>query len=348
MTFTVSKACQVVGLIVATVIVAAVLHRLSVPGSMLLGALLAGIGFGLAGSRIDIPRKGFDGAQAVLACVIASYADLDQLVQDPSLLGWAVLSSLVTVAAGLCASVVAVRVGGLTLQDAIWGFMPAVAGAMIAMSEGRANDSRIVAVIQIIRLMTVIAALGLVSTLMSETPLPRVPHQDSGFPVALGLVVIIPFLAPSLRRIPAFSFIGTLAVAMIAGQMGVETGLPQPVVLLAFAVVGWQVGLRFNADVLRQAGAAIPAILAGSAVLLLCGAVMAGVVVTLTDHDGMTGFLATVPGSLDSLSIIAVQTHADLTFVLSLQVTRMFTILFLTPLLSALLLKRGFGAPRRT
>ncbi|MDZ7910156.1 MAG: AbrB family transcriptional regulator [Gemmobacter sp.] len=53
----------------------------------------------------------------------------------------------------------------------------------------------------------------------------------------------------------------------------------------------------------------------------------------------MSGLLATVPGSIDSIAIIAIGAHADVSFVMTLQTIRLFAVALLGPTVAALLLR---------
>ncbi|WP_299842649.1 AbrB family transcriptional regulator [uncultured Paracoccus sp.] len=319
-----------------TLLMGAALSRAGLPGAWLLAAILAGILLAVMRPtpRLSVPDNLFNAAQAVIGCTIAAVIDPDLLMQSPEVLVWAGLSCLGTLAAGMLAALLVARISRIDLRDAIWGFMPAVAGAMIVMSEGRARDSRMVAVIQILRLMVVLGALAGISAALSLGTAPTLPPAEPHFPVALLVVALLVLAAPRLRAIPALPFVGPLLIGTALGTTGLDLSLPPLLVVLAFVLVGWQVGLRFTPEVLKQAGAALPAILLGSVLLVGCGLLLAGNLILIAGKDPMTAFLATVPGSLDSLSIIAIQTEAELTFVLTLQVTRMFAVLLLTPLLS--------------
>ena len=58
------------------------------------------------------------------------------------------------------------------------------------------------------------------------------------------------------------------------------------------------------------------------------------------DVDPLTAYLATSPGGLDSVAIIAASTNVDLSFILVLQATRFFMVLALGPPLARLIARR--------
>jgi uncharacterized protein len=70
--------------------------------------------------------------------------------------------------------------------------------------------------------------------------------------------------------------------------------------------------------------------------ILLCG-LSAAMLVWLVDTDPLTAFLATAPGGLDAIAIIAVDSNADMSFVLALQTVRLFVVIVTGPMLAKLI-----------
>jgi membrane AbrB-like protein len=110
-----------------------------------------------------------------------------------------------------------------------------------------------------------------------------------------------------------------IAVAVASGSGKFAVVLPCWLVAGAYAGVGWYVGLAFTREVVRYALRSLP-ILAGSTLLLivLCAAVgesLRG----LIHADPLTAYLATSPGGLDSVAIIALGSGANVPLVLAIQ-----------------------------
>ena len=58
------------------------------------------------------------------------------------------------------------------------------------------------------------------------------------------------------------------------------------------------------------------------------------------DIDGLTAYLATSPGGLDSVAIIATSTPVDVPFVMALQTVRLLLLLILGPWIASQVAKR--------
>ena len=77
--------------------------------------------------------------------------------------------------------------------------------------------------------------------------------------------------------------------------------------------------------------------LVGTLTLILLCCLSAVMLVWLVETDPLTAFLATVPGGLDAIAIIAVDSNADISFVLALQTVRLFVVIVTGPLLAKMI-----------
>ena len=117
--------------------------------------------------------------------------------------------------------------------------------------------------------------------------------------------------------------------------------LPGPLEELAFALIGLQVGLRFTPASLRYVLRLLP--LATVFILVLI-AVSAGIGIVLADAMGISrldGYLATTPGGLYAVLLTAQLSGGDVTFVLAVQVVRLFLAHALAPLLATYYRRRA-------
>ena len=138
-----------------------------------------------------------------------------------------------------------------------------------------------------------------------------------------------------LLRLPAFALIGPMLLGAALHASGlVAMALPMPVLDLAYATIGWYVGLRFRRETLRETVSALPGILVATfGVIALCGGWAYGLTYLLP-IDFLTAYLATSPGGLDSVAIIAVGAKVDVSFVLAVQTLRLFVVLVTGPVLA--------------
>jgi len=70
----------------------------------------------------------------------------------------------------------------------------------------------------------------------------------------------------------------------------------------------------------------LPFVLASTAGLVLACAALGWVLASLTPVDGLTAYLATTPGGIDSVAIMALGSGADAPLVLEIQMLRLLAV----------------------
>lgn len=320
------------------------------PAALLLGPVIAATWLGLRGTRLRVPDAPYEVAQGVAGCMIAHYLTPDIVAQVLVLWPYVLLFAVVTL---LLACGVGYLLGRLTQVDgeeAIWGFLPGMAGAVIAMSHERGLDSRVVAFIQIIRLMAVILVMSLASRLLIEgTVVPQGSGAGSalhpGVLLTLALAALGPLAARFLPVPAAATLVPLMLAALLQGTGWVDLALPGWLLVVAYFVLGIQVGLRFSPDIMRTAMKVFwPVVLFSLLLMGLC-AVSGMILARIAGLDLLSGMLATVPGSIETIAIIAVNSNADLSFIMTMQVVRLFAVVLLGPVI-AHRLTRGMQAGR--
>ncbi len=333
-----SPALAWLGLLAASGALTGSLALLAIPAALLLGSMLAGIAFGAGGARLHVPRPCFSAAQAVLGCLVAHAFTLDfaaTLLADGPLM---IAVVLVTVAAGALVGLVLTRMRVLPGATAAWGSSPGGAAAMVAMSEAFGSDPRLVAFMQYVRVALVVLTAALVTRFLTDTgaPSPVPPASDGGGSVLATLAAaVLGASAATALRMPAGAMLGPMLLgALVQGSGLARLCVPDLVLSAAYATIGWYVGLRFTRETLRVTVHALPSVLGATlAVILLCAG-WAWVLTRLLSIDFLTAFLATSPGGLDSVAVIALGSRADMSFVLSVQTLRLFVVLATGPMLA--------------
>jgi membrane AbrB-like protein len=329
---------QAILLLAISVIFEMLLAQLRLPAARLLGPMAAGILFAGIGTRLRIPMPVFTAGQAIVGCMIAGAINngiLAVMLKDwPVCLAGVVSVIIISNALGWLLAWLKVLPG----STALWGAAPGGATAMVLMSESFGADMRLVAFMQYLRVVFVAVAATAVARLFlsggGAAPADRwfVPIHAVPFSETLG-VAAAGVLAGSLLRIPAGPLLVPLALGLVlhgAGLISIE--LPPWLLAIAYALVGWSIGFRFQRPILIYAAHAFPRV-AGAILLLLaiCGGL--GAVLSVTLHiDPLTAYLATSPGGVDSVAIIAASSPSvNVPFVMAMQTARFLVILFAGP-----------------
>jgi len=327
-----------------------------VPSSALVAALVVGIGFALSGhSPGAVPRWAMTAAQAVLGVVIGA------LVQSSTLgaMGRVWLPVLGVNVATLALSVI----GGLLLGlhhyvDPLTGSLALTAGGasgLTAISRELGADERVVAVVQYLRVVLVIALMPVVTALVFRPASTGGAHAGSSGAawyldlafLAVCCVVGVP--VGRLLRLPAGALLGPLLVAAALTLAGwsMHASAPGALAVLAYAVIGLQAGLRFTRDSVRVIARILPLAIALILVVLAACAALGVLLAHLAGVTLLEGYLATTPGGLYAVLATAQDSGIAVTFILAVQVVRVLLMLLLAPVLARTLtrLRRPAATP---
>jgi uncharacterized protein len=156
---------------------------------------------------------------------------------------------------------------------------------------------------------------------------------------------VVGLLVGRLLRVPVAALLGPMVAAVVVDLTGLGRGAEVPglVESAAFLVIGLQVGISFTRDSLRTIGRALPLALVVIVALVVASAGLGAVLSAATGASALDGYLATTPGGLYAVLATASDIGADVTFVLSVQVLRLFVMLLSAPLV-ARWLRRSAGS----
>jgi membrane AbrB-like protein len=333
----VSKAASWLLLAALSLAVSRLLQAGGVPGAILLGPMLCGMAFGVGGAKVRLPRPLFVMGQGVLGCLIAhsiTATFLGQIAQ--SWPGMALSVAATVVASGLVGWVLA-RYGLLPASSVAWGASPGAASAQVAMAAENGADARLVAFMQYLRVICVVATASLASTWLAGAAAPapnRVPvpvASDALDPLGLAVTLAVALGGSWLGqrlRVPTGGLLVPLVIGAVLNATGsVPISPPDWLLVAAYAGIGWYIGLQFERETLLRSLAAVPQLLLASfAVIALCS-VSAWLLTRFEGTDPLTAFLATTPGGIDSVAVIALHGGADTPYIVAVQTLRLLVVL---------------------
>jgi membrane AbrB-like protein len=335
---------QWVLLLLLSAVFAMILEWAQLPAALLIGPMLAGIVAGTNGATVRLPKPAFHAAQAIIGCLIAASIKLEILtffLRDwPLVLG----AVLLTVAASSFLGWLISRWKILPGTTAVWGSAPGAATAMVLMAEAFGADARLVAFMQYLRVIFVSVAAALVARLWVDTSGVELPAtvwfpaiEWPAFSATLA-IALAGGLAGRLLRLPSPYFMGSLILGVTLHLSGlVDFQLPEWLLAISYAAVGWSIGLNFTRTILRHAVRALGQIvLSILALMAFCGG-LAWLIHRHLGVDPLTAYLATSPGGMDSVAIIAAASdNVNLSFVMAMQTARFLFVLLFGPALARL------------
>jgi membrane AbrB-like protein len=212
---------------------------------------------------------------------------------------------------------------------------------MLAMSDPLGADARLVALMQYTRVVVVVVTATLVGRLVTGAAPPTQDLQAASEGVdllvqgtvptyaATVLVAVLGAWAGTRLRLPAGALLGPLILGVALAELGmVHLAWPPGVPQAAYLVLGLWVGLLFDGASVKRAGRLFPFVLASAVGLVLACAALGWAFAALTNIDGMTAYLATTPGGIESVAIVALGTGADAPLVLAVQMLRLLAVVF--------------------
>lgn len=316
------------------------MDSLAIPAAYMLGAIITSILFSVCKQTVVLPKPLFLTGQGVIGAMIASSIPLSIFSQIGA--NWPLFL------VGVCSVLLLSNGIGLFMAKrhllpgttAIWGTSPGAATAMTLMAEEYGADVRLVALMQYLRVVMVAMAAIFVTHLASNSDTPHVPvHHVIDWsisdPIQFGLTLLliaVGIAGGKILRLGAGPLLLTLALGLITSKIGVlDIVLPQPLLIISYALIGWNIGFRFTRESLRHALRLLPRILISTCLLIALCATLSQVLVVTLGIDPLTAYLAMSPGGADSVAIIAASGHTDMSFIMAMQTGRLILVLLSGP-----------------
>jgi membrane AbrB-like protein len=339
------------GAVVAVAVAAGLLFALlGLPSPALFGGLLAGLVRALAvPTRITVPAPATTAAQVAIGVSMGALIDLGTLRAVAA--DWlpVLLVTVGTLSLSLAAGQALRLQPGISPVTGAFAMIAGGASGIIVMARELGADERMVAVLQYLRVLLIVVLMPVVATtLYGASPGSGPDVGGAGADAWKGLLLtlgcgVVGFVLGRLARLPVPALLGPMLVAAGLELGGVTDGFGVPALVqtAAFLVIGLQVGISFTRASLRTIGRALPLALAVIVVLIVASAGLGAVLAAATGASALDGYLATTPGGLYAVLATATDSGADATFVLAVQVIRLFVMLLTAPLVARWLRRRG-------
>ena len=316
-----------------------------IPGGWLVGPMLVAIVLAFLWKKhLTSPRWARQASLAVVGSLLAATyrPSVVPLIID----AWLPVSLVVggTLLISLMTGFLLIRFVHLDLMTATLGTLPGAASGMVAMSISLNADTRLVALMQYTRVVVVIMSAAVVSHLWSASTAigqapaaqdlqTRVSGIDTVFNgtytiyILTALVAAFGAWAGTRLRLPAGGLLGPLVLGIVLEQLSIlhltwPPGVPQ----MAYLGLGLYVGLLFDRVSAHRAARLLPFMLASTVLLMVGCAGLGWLLASFTPVDGLTAYLATTPGGIDSVAIMALGTGADAPLVLAIQMLRLLVV----------------------
>ncbi|WP_228943115.1 AbrB family transcriptional regulator [Nocardioides sp. Leaf374] len=336
--------------LVVTAAVSLGLGALGLPSPVLFGALVGGMAHALTSpTELRVPPAAFRVGQGVIGVTIGAMVSVAALQQAGRDLLPIALVTLGTLALSLGAGRLLALRRDVSPVTGAFALIAGGASGIVAVARDLGADERVVTVVQYLRVLVVLLAMPLVTSVVfapaggaggpGDAGVTGAAGSDGALAAETGFVLVSLVLGLALARalpVPTGVLLWPMLVAAVlaaTGWLG-AAGVPVLVQWVGYLLIGVQVGLRFTRESLRSIARMLPVVLVLIAGLVVSTAAMGAVLARATEVDGLTAYLATTPGGLFAVLATAADSGADVTYVLAVQVLRLVVILLLTPLLA--------------
>ena len=341
---------------VVTLVGGSLVESVGLPAPHLITGLVAGLALALTGlarrTGARLPRLVYLAGQAIAGVLLGTYFSTAALAKTGlaliPLLAVTVATLLLSVGAGLWVA----RRTDLDEPTAALGLIAGGSSGIVAAADDLDADARVVAVLQYVRLILVVATAPLLVRFVLA------PHHGEyaavgakeieavaslrGYALTIGLAGVGALLGIRLR-IPAGALIVPLAITALGGVLGLYNDLQPPEIVRepAFIIIGLAVGLGFDLPVLRRIVKAAPAAIAAIiAIIAACGALSVLLDAT-TRVSLLNAYLATTPGGIIAVLVPAFASGANTSLVIAVQGVRLFLMVLAAPILVRHLIQRA-------
>lgn len=311
-----------------------------IPAGWLAGPMIAVAAAAVLRVPVTMPASLRDGAFAILGTMIGTTVDRSTLEALPE---WPVSVAGLVIGIAVMLAVIPAwlhRLHGIDRKTARMCAMPGAMGFVILHAIETGADSRRVAIMQILRLTTMLLVVpGLFAIIYGTGPL-----QSSGgdvpslsWPVALGLVAAGYAVFPLARRLrfPAPAFFAPMCLSAGLSLTGwFDRGsLPLELMLPALVVSGAAIGSRFRGTSPRYLVESVRAGLGSVILAVAITGMLAWAVAGITSFPFLQVLLAYAPGGIEMMTVLSLSLGLDPAFVAGHQLLRFLAVCLILPFL---------------
>ncbi|MXN46410.1 AbrB family transcriptional regulator [Shinella kummerowiae] len=321
----------------------AIFLLLDLPLPFLFGPMAASLVIALCGAPLAGLGQVSIAARSVLGVAIGTSVTPALVAELPSMLASVALVPLYIVVIGLIGVPFFRKVCGFDLVTAFYAAMPGGAADMTIFGQEAGANVRQLSLVHVTRLMVimVVAPIILVNVYGVGLTHPIGPPA-SDLPVwelvIMAVAAIVGWKGGERIGLFGAAILGPLLVSAILSLAGIlHLRPPREALLAAQFLIGMGIGVSYVGVTLRELRNTV----AGGAAFVVILAALAGAVTEFVTLTGLAppveGFLSFIPGGQAEMSMLALVSGADLSFVVVHHLTRILVVILGAPVLFRLL-----------
>jgi hypothetical protein len=311
---------------------------LDLPAAYLSGSMLAVAIWVIAGRKAELPNPLSNLSFIATGSLLGAGIDRNSL---SSITDWPVSLIMLGISMIVLLALVRLYLRRVHHYDRNTAILCSVPGAMsfvVAVATEIGADTRRVAVIQTVRLATVMVLIPIVVGYTNvHSPLPTATPKDMlGWPEIAMVLALSCLGVPlgSLLRIPAPYFTGPMVISGALFMTGtVEGAIPAYVLYPPLIICGATIGTRFAGSTKKFLISCTKAGIGATGLGLAITSLFAWPTAAFLDLPFMQVWLAFAPGGLEAMTVLAFTLDTDPAFVAGHQIIRFLAISLIVPFL---------------
>lgn len=321
----------------------AIFLALHLPLPFLFGPMAASLVAALCGAPLAGLGQVSIAARSVLGIAIGTSVTPALVAELPSMVASLALVPVYIVVIGLIGVPFFRRVCGFDPVTAFYAAMPGGAADMTIFGQEAGANVRQLSLVHVTRLMVIMVVAPIILVNIYGVGLTHpVGPPASDLPISEMLIMAVAAIVgwKGGERIGLFgaAILGPLLVSAILSLAGIlHLRPPREALLAAQFLIGMGIGVSYVGVTLRELRNTVT----GGAAFVLILAALAGAVTELVTLTGLAppveGFLAFIPGGQAEMSMLALVSGADLSFVVVHHLTRILVVILGAPILFRLM-----------
>jgi membrane AbrB-like protein len=327
---------------VAASIGTAIFLQADLPLPWLLGPIFACLLTALAGAPMKGIKPVNEAMRTILGVAVGATFTLPLLISMAGMWPTLMLIPVMTVCIGLAGVPYFQRIWGYDFATAYYSTMPGGLQDMLVFGEEAGGNVRALSIIHATRVLVIVAALpfllqGLWGADLSNppgVPATTLPLTQLSIMVACALIGW-----QGARAIGMFgaSILGPLIVTAIAALTGIlQHRPPVEAIYAAQFFIGMTVGAKYAGITMQEIRRDLTAALGFCLILIILTVIFAEGIILTNLAPPMETLLAFAPGGQAELTILALIVGADMAFVISHHVLRIFVVILGAPIFAKL------------
>jgi len=326
--------------LVAAALGSAVFLYLGLPIPLLLGPMFACLIFGVSGARLQSMGTLGIFFRTFLGVVIGSSVTPDLIRNLPNQGPTLIMIPLFVLAIGLVGYPFLRKVMGFDHATAYYSAMPGGLQDMLIFGAEAGGDVRAMSLIHATRVLVIVSGAPIAMTLFLGLDLTRPPGLHATELPPIEIIVMIASGVAGWKiaeRIGMFgaSILGPLILTAILSLSGIiHSRPPVEMIWVAQLFIGIAVGANYSGITKRELRVDVFAGLVFSLLLAIVSVIFVVVIQYFTKTDPLNVWLSFLPGGQAEMAMIAILSGADVAFVVTHHLLRIFVVILAAPIVA--------------